>query len=325
MIELNHILLFLAVVSPVAVLFRTWNRPAVRSWRLTAITVLVVTGLTFLLFRNYAGYVGAGAWFALLFLPAIGMKRVADLAAAHRYTAARKLSAALQILHPSQDLRGQTGFFRQMEERQAQGLVPAPRAPSATWLGGSRLSGCWAVTVVLVVNAICFAIEGRSSTDGVFLTKIGALDPMLVIYGHQYWRLATALFLHYGIAHLLFNLLALYVLGPALERAIGGLKFLFCYLVSGLGSTAGVILLTVLHVIRPAQLVGASGCVMGVVGGLAGFLLRHRDRPDTRARLQNILMIIAVQVLFDISTPQVSMSAHLCGLATGFLIGISLL
>ncbi len=325
MIELNHILLFIAIISPVAVLFRTWRSPTVGSWRVSAYVVLIVTGLALLVSRNNAGYVGAGAWFVLLFLPAVGLKRVADLSAAHRYTAARQLSAALQFLHPSQDLRSQTGFFRQLEARQAEGLVPGPLPSSSGWPRGNRLSSCWAVTTVLIVNAICFAIEGRSSTNVAFLTRIGALDPVLVIWGHQYWRLATALFLHYGILHLFFNLFALYVIGPGLERAIGGVRFLFCYLVSGLGSTAGVILLTVLHVIRPAQLVGASGCVMGVVGALAGFFLRHRDGRNSRARLQNILAIIAIQVLFDISTPQVSMSAHLCGLATGFLIGVSVL
>jgi rhomboid protease GluP len=79
-----------------------------------------------------------------------------------------------------------------------------------------------------------------------------------------------------------------------------------------------------MHLIQPAQLVGASGCVMGVVGGWAGFLLRHQHQPDARARLNSILTIIGVQVLFDISTPQVSMSAHLCGLVTGFALGLLL-
>jgi rhomboid protease GluP len=78
------------------------------------------------------------------------------------------------------------------------------------------------------------------------------------------------------------------------------------------------------HVAHPSQLVGASGCVMGVVGALAGFLLRDRHNPATRARLMNILMIIGIQVLFDRFTPQVSMAAHLCGLVTGFALGILL-
>jgi rhomboid protease GluP len=140
----------------------------------------------------------------------------------------------------------------------------------------------------------------------------------------EYWRLFTALFLHGGSAHLLFNLFALYVLGPPLERSIGAVRFTACYLISGLGSSAGVVLLTVFGLVHVAQLVGASGCVMGIVGAWAGFLLRHRHAPRAKQRLANITMIVVIQVVFDFSTPQVSMAAHLCGLITGFVVGLVL-
>jgi rhomboid protease GluP len=126
------------------------------------------------------------------------------------------------------------------------------------------------------------------------------------------------------LLHLVFNLFALYVLGPPLEKIIGGLRFAVCYLVSGIGSTGGVVALTLLKIVQPAELVGSSGSVMGIVGAWAGFLLRHRHVWQARQRLLNILMIIVIQIAFDISTPQVSTSAHLCGLVTGFLLGLVL-
>ena len=323
LIELNHILLFLAIVSPIAVLARAWRREMARSWRLASCVVLAITGIGLLLFRKEAGYIGAGAWFALLFLPAIGLKRVAELSAWHHYADARRLTSLLRFVHPGRELRQQENLFRDLQARQTAGHLPPPAAlPS--WRSSNRLSGCWAVTALIIVNVICFAIEGRGSTNPVTLSRLGALDTNLVVWGHQYWRLGTALFLHYGALHLLFNLFALYILGPALERAIGGVRFLFAYLVSGLGSSAGVVILTLLHRITSAQLVGASGCVMGVVGTLAAILLRDRHQPEARARLMNVIMIICVQVIFDRYTPQVSMSAHLCGLATGFCIGLFL-
>jgi rhomboid protease GluP len=61
---------------------------------------------------------------------------------------------------------------------------------------------------------------------------------------------------------------------------------------------------------------------MGIVGAWAGFLLRHRHVPLARQRLWNVVMIVAIQVAFDLSTPQVSMSAHLCGLIAGFGAGL---
>ena len=326
LIELNHILLFLAVISPLAVLARGWSSETASSWRTAAFIVLGLTVLSWVFFRPLSGYIGAGAWFFLLFLPAIGLKRVAELAAAQRFASARKLSTALLFLHRGSELRQQVEFFRTLEARQAGGFISPPRSGSTgpgSFLRRNRLFGAWAVVTLLLLNLAVFAVEGRSSTNPVTLSRLGALDPFLVIFGHQYWRMGTALFLHFGPLHLLFNLFALYVLGPALEHAIGGVRFLYCYIVSGLGSSAGVVLLTLAGVIHPAQLVGASGCVMGIVGAWTGFLVNHRHLPDTRARLKNILTIIGVQVLFDLSTPQVSMSAHLCGLVTGFLLGLA--
>jgi membrane associated rhomboid family serine protease len=328
LIELNHILLFLALISPLAVLVRGWRLETAPSWRNAALLELLVTGAGWVFFRRQAGFVGATAWLALLFLPAIGLKRVAELAARRRFAAARKLANALRILHPSRELRHQAEFLRTLELRQAQGLISPPSIEFGRGLAATvrrnRLYGSWAVISLIVMNLAVFALEGRSSTDPLTLSRLGALDPGLVIRGHEYWRLGTALFLHYGWAHLLFNLFALYILGPALERAIGGVRFLVCYLLSGLGSSAGVVLLTLAHVVHPAQLVGASGCVMGVVGAWAGYLLLHRHAPDAKRRLSNILIIIAVQIAFDISTPQVSMSAHLCGLVTGFFLGLAI-
>ena len=61
---------------------------------------------------------------------------------------------------------------------------------------------------------------------------------------------------------------------------------------------------------------------MGIVGAWAAFLLLHRDAPAAKQRLSNVVLIIAIQVAFDLSTPQVSMSAHLCGLVAGFFVGL---
>ena len=63
---------------------------------------------------------------------------------------------------------------------------------------------------------------------------------------------------------------------------------------------------------------------MGVVGALAGWLLRHPHAPTARRRLTNIAIIVAMQTAFDLYTPQVSMTAHLGGLVSGLLLGLLL-
>jgi len=52
--------------------------------------------------------------------------------------------------------------------------------------------------------------------------------------------------------------------------------------------------------------------------------MRHRHAPYARQRLSNVAVIVAIQIAFDLSTPQVSMSAHLCGLIAGFFLGLIL-
>jgi len=63
---------------------------------------------------------------------------------------------------------------------------------------------------------------------------------------------------------------------------------------------------------------------MGIVGAWAGFLIRHRHIWQAKQRLLNILLIIVIQIAFDVSTPEVSTSAHVCGLLAGFLVGLYL-
>jgi rhomboid protease GluP len=180
------------------------------------------------------------------------------------------------------------------------------------------------VLTLVIINIAIFILEllAGGSTNEFTLHRLGELDTSLVIYRHEYWRLLAALFLHYGPIHIFFNLFALLLLGPPLERQIGGLLFFVCYMVSGLGSSIAVVLLTRLRLLEPVQLVGASGCIMGVVGTWAGFLLRHRHLPLARQRLRNIFVIVLLQLAFDVVTPRVSMSAHLGGLFTGFLLGL---
>lgn len=328
--DLNHIFLFLAVVSPLVVLARAW-RPGgpYRGWRIAALIVLAVTGLAWVFLRPAAGYIGGGAWFGLLFLPAIGLRKMTELAARGDYASARKLGAVLQILHPSAELREQVRLFQLLETRQNDqatfSSVPVedemPRR-----VRRRHFRGAPAVLILILFNATAFLFEISfgDSNDPEVLHRIGALEPYAVVVQAQYWRLFTALFLHGGFAHLLFNLFALYVLGPPLERSIGTLRFALCYLISGLASSAGVVLLTVIGLVPVAQLVGASGCIMGIVGAWAGFLLRHRHAPHAKQRLANIFMIIVIQTAFDLSTPQVSMAAHLCGLIAGFFLGLIL-
>jgi len=322
-LDLNHIFLFIAVITPLLVLARAWRPEGIfRGWRIAAVIVLAITGVAWLFFREYAGYVGGGAWFALLFLPAVGLRKASQLAAHGRYQSARRLTALLQFLHPTAQVRDQLQLFRNLESRARSGDQIQGQSPPQDRERRLQRAPAVIAFILLNVGAFCIELWRGALTNPIILHRLGALDFYAVISKGEFWRLFTALFLHYNLLHLVFNLFALYVLGPPLERTIGTVRFAMCYLIAGVGSTAGVVLLTVIKIVRPAELVGASGCVMGIVGAWAGFLVRHRHVWQARQRLLNILLIIAIQIVFDISTPQVSTSAHLCDLVTGFAIGL---
>ena len=322
-------MLFLAIVSPLLVLARSWRPSAgYRGWRFAAIIVLAVTAVASILLPDACGYIGGAAWFLLLFVPAIGLRRVTELAAHGDYESAGRLGTALQILHPTAELRDQVRLFRHLKSHAAPphefSSVTADRdlAPS------SRRSGfrsAPAVFLLIAANVLVFLFEISvgSWDDPEVLHRIGALEPNIVVSQGEYWRLFTALFLHGGFLHLGFNLFALYVLGPLLERSIGTIRFLAFYLISGLASGAGVVVLNEIGLVQVGQLIGASGCIMGVVGAWAGFLLRHHHTPFAKQQLANIALIVAIQIAFDVSTPEVSTAAHLCGLAAGFVLGLT--
>ena len=324
--DLNHVFLFIAVAWPLFVLARVFRLGGIfRGWRVACIVVLVITGFAWFLKPTMAGYIGGGAWFFLLFLPAVGLGKASELASQGRYDSALKLTKLVRWLHPTPQVREQLRVFQGLASRwHGSQAVQTP----ISWKSAlfRRLKESPVVFLFIVINLIVFYIEWRRGAwySPIVMRRLGALDYAEVVGDGEFWRLLTALFLHQGWLHLLFNLFALYILGPSLERVIGSIRFAFAYLASGIGSTAGVVALTLLRVVKPGELVGASGSVMGIVGAWAGFLVRHRHIPQARRRLLNIFLIIVLEVVFDVLTPEVSTSAHLCGLVTGFIIGLYL-
>jgi len=181
----------------------------------------------------------------------------------------------------------------------------------------------WMTYILMFANAVMFLIEVLlgGSTNGEVLLRLGAVHPLAVFGIHQYWRIIAANFLHFGIGHLLANLLGLFILGRPLEAMLGHFRFLVVYLLSGIIAIGSVMLLQHWEILPAEFLVGASGSIMGLVGGSADVLLRgwvrHRARIAAR-RLRMVLLIIVVQVIFDWLTPQVSFAAHAAGVIAGF-------
>lgn len=130
----------------------------------------------------------------------------------------------------------------------------------------------------------------------------------------EVWRLLTAVFLHGGLLHLLFNAYALYVIGRQVETIYGPLRFSVVYLFAGLAGSVASLLLT------PAPSLGASGALFGLIGAEAVFLYRNRKLLGERARrgLQNILFIAFINLAIGLQGAfHIDNWAHIGGLLGG--------
>jgi membrane associated rhomboid family serine protease len=193
--------------------------------------------------------------------------------------------------------------------REGARTVPAPRSH----FGGRQSSATPVVTYVLIaVNVLAFVLQ----TVSVNLESQLALWSPAVADGDLY-RLVTSAFLHYGLTHLLFNMWALYVVGPPLERWLGPLRFGALYALSALGGSVLVYLLSPLN----AATAGASGAVFGLFG--ATFVVSKRLNLDVRwvAGLIGINLIFTLVVPL-VSSQSISWQGHLGGLVTGALVAL---
>jgi rhomboid protease GluP len=173
-----------------------------------------------------------------------------------------------------------------------------------------------------------FAREKSFFGEGV-VAHLGALIGPLPLLDGEYWRVVTAGLHHYGFVHLALNLVGIWIFGRLLERMIGPWRFLLCYVASGIGAMSLIVLWSAVDPGERFFLVGASASLMGVVGASAAVLLkrwRKTRSPRVARQLAMIGLIVALQTVFDLVTPQVSFAAHfggaLLGLALGALAGV---
>jgi rhomboid protease GluP len=167
--------------------------------------------------------------------------------------------------------------------------------------------------VFLVINLLVFLSTWFLGPD--LVLGLGAKDNLAIVRG-EVWRLLTAVFLHVDLFHIGFNSYALLIFGPQVERRYGRGRFLLIYLLGGLAGSAFSFLLS------PNPSVGASGAIFGLIGVVGAYLFRYRDRLAAgRARLTNIVSVIAYNLIYGFIVARVDNWAHIGGLAAGLAMG----
>lgn len=181
--------------------------------------------------------------------------------------------------------------------------------PTQGRFGGKAATDKPLVTYTLIgINVLMFVLQMASG----WIYNEFVLWPRAIAGGDQYYRLVTSAFLHGGIVHILFNMYALYIIGPSLERLLGRVRFGTLYGLSALGGSVLVYLLTPLD----TATLGASGAVFGLFGAI--FVVSRRLNLDVRW----MIGLIALNVAFTfvgplLGTGAISWQGHLGGLVTG--------
>ena len=163
--------------------------------------------------------------------------------------------------------------------------------------------------VLILINGIMFVIEtaagGSESTSVAY--RFGAMYAPAVVLG-QWWRLFTAMFLHFGLAHIASNMLSLYLLGRPCETVLGHVRMLILYLVSGV---AGNVLTLIADLYE-------NGSIFGLVGVFIAMALIRELRRFVN--LRNLASMLVINLVYGISNRTVSLTAHAGGLIAGTIL-----
>ena len=187
-----------------------------------------------------------------------------------------------------------------------------------------------AVKVILIINIVFYVLSYwvtplfPLSGHGDWFVQFNALHP-IGYSGFAVYQYLTYMFMHGGWWHLFFNMWSLMIFGNAVEQQVGTKRFVYYYLLCGVGSALINQLCTALGIIAPAQLVGASGAIYGVMAAAAFFF------PNARLfiipipfpiRLKYLVGFYTVVEMYMgiVSVDGVAHFAHLGGILVGIAI-----
>lgn len=185
--------------------------------------------------------------------------------------------------------------------KEARASAPRTRPAILTSLrSGNRPVVTYSIIALCIVIYIAQVLPNSPVTNAlVYYPPFTAIEP---------WRMITSLFVHSpgSIFHILFNMYSLFVFGPILERGLGRVRFIALYLLSGLGGSVGVLLLS-----PSTPVLGASGAIFGLLGA---FFVINRKLGGNNIQL---IIVIGLNLVIGFIVPNVAWQAHLGGLIVG--------
>lgn len=185
------------------------------------------------------------------------------------------------------------------------------------WTAHNKPLITYVLLVILVITWVLQELLG-GSTDSETLIQVGSTYGERILQG-EIWRLFSAMFLHIGILHLLFNTVALFNLGRDMESRYGHRRFILIYLTSGYFGNLVSFMLR-----GPFEFsAGASGAIFGLLGAELGFLLFHRRQLGVFGRDQQrqIVRVLLINLGIGLLVFQINNAAHIGGFIAGLALG----
>jgi rhomboid protease GluP len=182
--------------------------------------------------------------------------------------------------------------------------------------------------LLIAINVVVYlivALSARSLVDmsakTVYLA--GGQNTLLMQMTGEYWRIFTAMFLHFSLLHLGLNMLSLFIIGRVVEVLYGTWRYLLIYL--GAGIIGGVA--TYFFSKPEAVSAGASGAIFGVFGALGVFYLvnRRSSRAIGPGAISNWLFWLGLNLVWGLSVPGIAIVDHIGGLIGGMLLSFLLI
>jgi rhomboid protease GluP len=173
--------------------------------------------------------------------------------------------------------------------------------------------------VVFVAMAAFLGAGWFDSTELMPYVRFGANNGGATTDG-EWWRLATSMFMHFGIVHLLLNMWALFMVGHLAEKLFGRLSYAVVYLGGGIvGGLASIIW----HGDKLWS-AGASGAIFAVYGALLGYMLREKQslpRAVFQPLFKSTVVFAGYNLIYGLAHPGIDNAAHIGGIVGGFAIG----
>ncbi len=181
--------------------------------------------------------------------------------------------------------------------------------------------------ILISINVIAYLLLALAAhsfdIDAITATIYGGQNTLFIKETGDYWRIFTAMFVHFNLAHIGLNMLSLFFMGRVVEVVYGWWRYLIIYLGSGI--VGGIVTFFLLPVNTVSA--GASGAIFGVFGALGIFYLVNRRALGGYGGggIANWLFWLVLNLAWGFTTPGIGIVDHIGGLIGGMVLSLLLI